>query len=315
MLEMTDEIIIEEQQNAKIDDEKKWYLYCHTNKTNGKKYFGITCQTPNERWRHGLGYRSSIVFWRAINKYTWVGFEHEIVIDGLTETEAKKKEVEFIAMYKTNCCRYKNPEFGYNMTDGGEGNVGIKWTDEAKEKLSDYMKALHASKNSPYTFVPHYVGEEHPMYGHKHTDEAKQKVSQANKGRFVGEKSYMYGVPKSEEIRKKISETKTGVVLSEDQKKNLRDKLKPTQPLYCMELDEYFKNSYDVERKYNIYHTTVYECANNKKGRKSAGKHPVTGEKLHWKIVSVEEYYNHLIEKGESILWQLQEAEAQSNQN
>jgi group I intron endonuclease len=303
MLEMTDEII-EVQEKAKLDDEKKWYLYCHTNKTNGKKYFGITCQPPNDRWRNGLGYRNSIVFWRAINKYTWDGFEHEIVLNELTEEEAKQKEVEFIALYKTNCCRYKNLEFGYNMTDGGEGSTGRKFTDETKAKLSASIKALHASENSPYTYIPYFVGEEHPMYGRKHTDEAKQKVSQANKGRFVGKKSYMYGVPKSAEIREKISKTKTGVVLSDEQKKNLRDQLKPQQPLYCIELDEYFKNSYDVERKYHISHTTVYECANNKYGRKSAGKHPVTGEKLHWKVVSIEEYCNYLMKKGEILLWQ-----------
>ena len=307
MQKIADDVIETVQTNTIDDQEKKWYLYCHTNKTNGKKYFGITCQSPNDRWRHGLGYRNSIVFWNAINKYTWDGFAHDIIISGLTEIEAKQKEVEFIALYKTNCCRYKDPEFGYNMTDGGEGTTGIKWTDDAKEKLSNSMKALHASEDSPYTYVPHFVGEEHPMYGRKHTDEAKDKVSQANKGRFVGEKSYMYGVPKSEEIRKKISATKTGVLLSDEQKKNLRDKLKPQQPLYCIELDEYFKNSYDVERKYNIFHTTVYECANKKHGRKSAGKHPVTGEKLHWKIVSVEEYCNYLIEKGEILLWQEQE--------
>ena len=208
MTEILEEII-EVQENQQVDDqERKWYLYCHTNKINGKKYFGITCQSPNDRWRHGLGYKNSIVFWNAIQKYTWDGFEHDIVINGLTEMEAKQKEIEFIALYKTNCCRYKNPELGYNMTDGGEGTTGIKWTDEAREKLSNSMKELHASENSPYTYVPHYVGEEHPMYGRKHTEEAKNKVSQANKGRFVGEKSYMYGIPKSEEIRKKISETK-----------------------------------------------------------------------------------------------------------
>ena len=83
------EDIIEVQKEKQVDDERKWCVYMHTNKINGKKYIGITSQDANERWRNGLGYRNQIVFWRAINKYTWSGFEHTIIIDDLTEKEAK----------------------------------------------------------------------------------------------------------------------------------------------------------------------------------------------------------------------------------
>ena len=39
------------------------------------------------------------------------------------------------------------------------------------------------------------TGDKNPFYGKTHSDEAKVKVSQANKGRLVGEKNPRYGVP------------------------------------------------------------------------------------------------------------------------
>ena len=37
--------------------EKKWCVYMHTNKINGKKYVGITCKIPRKRWENGKGYK------------------------------------------------------------------------------------------------------------------------------------------------------------------------------------------------------------------------------------------------------------------
>ena len=39
-----------------MKDDRKWTVYIHTNKTNQKKYVGITSTSVIERWHHGHGY-------------------------------------------------------------------------------------------------------------------------------------------------------------------------------------------------------------------------------------------------------------------
>lgn len=50
--------------------------------------------------------------------------------------------------------------------------------------------------------------------------------------------------------------------------------------LYCLELNEIFYGAREVERLYGIDHSRLIKVCKGE--RKSAGKHPETGEKLHW---------------------------------
>lgn len=57
-------------------------VYKHTS-PSGKVYIGITQQRPEYRWQGGLGYRHNEYFFRAILKYGWNNFAHEILQSGL----------------------------------------------------------------------------------------------------------------------------------------------------------------------------------------------------------------------------------------
>lgn len=103
---------------------KNFCVYMHTF-PNNKKYIGITSTTPERRWQNGTGYDSKHqpVIYNAIQKYGWENVSHDILFENLTIEEAQNIEKELIAKYKTNCRKYGD-DYGYNMTDGGEGTLG-----------------------------------------------------------------------------------------------------------------------------------------------------------------------------------------------
>lgn len=87
-----------------------WTVYAHI-APNGKMYVGITKRDPIKRWESGWGYRTSQHFFRAIKKYGWDNFQHEIIASGLTEDEAKNMEILLI-----NKLDLTNPNIGYNKS-------------------------------------------------------------------------------------------------------------------------------------------------------------------------------------------------------
>lgn len=118
-------------------EEKKWIIYMYTF-PNGKRYIGKTYRSLKERQESSnwVGYRDCPVLYRAIQKYGVNNIKQDILIeDYMTDSRSSELEMYYIALYKTNCCKYQNPSYGYNVTDGGEGTSGLKHTEEAKEKV------------------------------------------------------------------------------------------------------------------------------------------------------------------------------------
>lgn len=120
-----------------------WKVYVHTNKTNGKRYVGITSQKPEYRWNYGNAYQSNPYFTSAIQKYGWDGFEHEVLYDFLTEDKAKQKERELITLWNT-----QDREYGYNITAGGESTSGLVLSPEHIEKLRQYHTGRKRSEDT-----------------------------------------------------------------------------------------------------------------------------------------------------------------------
>lgn len=129
-----------------------YLVYKHT-APNGKVYIGITHGNPLDRWKGGWGYETQAYFWRAIVKYGWINFKHEILFEHLSEKEAKLKEVELIKEYKSTDINY-----GYNIDLGGDLHITSK---EAREKMSASKKGKKWSERQRLgylEYIEHHVG-------------------------------------------------------------------------------------------------------------------------------------------------------------
>ena len=274
--------------------EKKWCVYMHTNKTNNKVYVGVTSKRPEARWDNGNGYKKKQpVFWNAIRKYGWDGFEHIIFADGLSKSEAMKMEKSLIALYQSNCRRYRDPEYGYNETDGGDGMNGWTPTEESRQKMSQSAKDRVARLGYNPIFDENKYGENNPFYGHVHTEESKQKMRESKFGKMVGENNPMYGKKHTEETRKKMSENHADFSGENHPRYGHFEQYSKVDSgkarrVYCIELDRIFASMEHVKRETGI--TGASACCRGV--RKHAGKHPVTGEPLNWL------YAEEAIEKG-----------------
>ena len=154
------------------ENKYKWCVYAHISPSN-KYYIGITSQKPNDRWRSGRGYKHNEYFTRAINKYGWDNFQHEIIASNLTEEEAKNFEKILISKLKSN-----NSKFGYNITAGGDGTVGVSHYGED----NPFYGKHHSEETKIIMKENHYdaFGENNPFYGKQHSEETKQKIREAN---------------------------------------------------------------------------------------------------------------------------------------
>lgn len=122
-------------------DSDLYLVYKHTDPT-GKVYIGITQNHPQTRWNEGGGYEKQAKFYRAIQKYGWINFKHEIVAAGLTEESAKELENQLILANKSY-----DEKYGYNTRFI---KLEIENTvDVPKEKVKKQAKKEKVIKKNP----------------------------------------------------------------------------------------------------------------------------------------------------------------------
>lgn len=218
---------------------KKFMIYAHVNKINGKIYIGQTsCTNPNDRWVSGKGYKGSTHFFNAIQKYGWDNFEHIILFTNLSLDMANIIEIELIKKYKSTDSKY-----GYNIEFGGRNSllseetkkkiskacIGRKLSEETRLKIS---KAT-SGENNPYFGKHHSAetrkkmsenhwdcsGKNHYLFGKHIPEETKQKLREAN----LGENNYWYGKHRSEESKDKVRQKILGIKRSEETKQKIKN--------------------------------------------------------------------------------------------
>lgn len=115
--------------------DKKWTLYRHVS-PSGKVYIGIT-GNPNVkyRWCNGSSYKGCPYFYKAILKYGWFNIKHEVLFTNLTKERAEHLEIKLIR-------HYKGLGISYNITEGGEGTLGVPCSEERKTRMREQRKGI-----------------------------------------------------------------------------------------------------------------------------------------------------------------------------
>ena len=260
-------------------------IYMIRNVVNGKVYVGksfdIKKRWANHRYELNKGIHVNNHLQSAWNKYGEDSFEFSI-IEECSEDELSNKEIYWIK--KMNA--YRN---GYNQTEGGEG---AHLPEDVKKKIGEASKNWWSNPENKSKMSEARKGEGSFWYGktfpedmvaklsesHKNpSDEIRQKNSESHKGKKL-----------SEEQKRKISESSKGRTLSEETRKKISEaktgyKAPWARAVYCPELDKAFRCATDASNECGIAYASISMCLNGK--RKSAGKHPITGEPLHWLYV------------------------------
>jgi group I intron endonuclease len=140
------------------------FIYKLTNTLNNKIYIGLTTESISERCRKRIAeakYRDSrnSYILNAIRKHGSEVFKVEQIDTANSLKELQQKEIFYIQQYNST-----DRKIGYNLTKGGEGNLGLKMSDETKEKIrqkrlgnkwSEERKIKHSetlkSKNIDYS--------------------------------------------------------------------------------------------------------------------------------------------------------------------
>lgn len=244
--------------------ESSYCVYIHINNINNKKYIGITKTSLSKRWgKNGSGYFRSktSAFGRAIQKYGWENFTHEIFATNLSKERACELEVFLIKMLRT-----RDKKYGYNIQPGGQlGNAGVVFSEGSRQKMRE-------AKIGRKLTAEHKKHISESLVGHKpanFTEESKEKLRLANIGKTL-----------SDDTRIKISNSLTGITRSKETRQKMSRNHANKHSVFCPQLNEYFDTMSDVTEKYGIPGANIDKCIKGE--RKSAGKHPVTGEKLTW---------------------------------
>jgi group I intron endonuclease len=165
-------------------------IYKITNIRNNKCYIGSTINIIGRWAQHKKSLSDnkhhSIKLQRSYNKYDKNSFKYEI-IEKCSENLLIIREQYFIDLFDS----YRN---GYNSTPFAGNNLGMKHSDETKEKL---RKSSMGNKN---------------RLGKTFTEDIKRQISEKLKGK-----------PLSEETKKKMSESQTGRIMSEETKLKLHN--------------------------------------------------------------------------------------------
>lgn len=187
-----------------------YQIYLITNLKNNKKYVGQVIQHKNRDYlvrfhEHldGIAYENTRRLNSAIKHYGRDAFKTELIEENIPEDQIDEKEIYYIAFFDTY---YLNKK-GYNMTLGGQGIHGYKFTYRDRQKISEAGKKHWIElRQNPERLQLRNQKISNKLKGQLKSIEAKKHLSQAAKKRFENAPGTFTGRKHSEESKRIVAE-------------------------------------------------------------------------------------------------------------
>jgi hypothetical protein len=202
-----------------------YYTYIYYDPSRGNEPFYIGKGHGNRAWSH-LKSKHGGPFMHRLRKMLKSNIVPNIgLYAGLEEEFAFLLEMELISKFGR-----KNLGLGplLNLTNGGEGNAGLKHSDETKRKMSEtrkghpgYMLGKSHSRETKAKMSKAHSGENNHFYGKAHKEETKNHQSKVMKGKMSGDKNPFYGKQHPKEIQDRISTQNIGRTHSDETKRKI----------------------------------------------------------------------------------------------
>ena len=238
-----------EKSPTSLSESKKYCIYLHINKINGKKYIGQTCQKPKYRQNHGRGYIKNKDFQEDIKIYGQdKGFEHIIIEENLLEKDIDNREQYQIAYYDS----YKN---GYNQNEGGHcphhySQKAISHFKELSKNFQNSEKGKKTKEKVSASLKNFYQTPEGLALRKRFSEER------------TGKKHQFYGKNHSQEAKRKISESRKGELNPNQNKKGIKNHL--SIPVYCIETNTFYGSGQEAKRLTGIDASSISKCCKGK---------------------------------------------------
>lgn len=187
-----------------------YIVYFIINNVTKNKYIGFTSKSVEQRWKkHCVDSNNrKTLLSLSVKKYGEDNFSYGVIESFVDEFLAKQYEQQMILLFQTNRCRFPDNN-GLNLTDGGEGSLGIEVSQETRDKISKANKGKTRNNDQRKRISEGAMGNVSGSYQSEKTKKIKSDLwkTDANpmKGKF-GEEHHSYGVSMSEERKQKLIE-------------------------------------------------------------------------------------------------------------
>jgi hypothetical protein len=253
---------------------ERFYVYEHIRKDTGAVFY--VGKGSGKRCKHFVNRGK---FWNNFCK-SKDNVEVRLPIKNVDEEFSLLAEVELIDLYRRRGVKL------VNISDGGEGTSGWIPSEETRQKIGQANKhtpkasgeqhGMFGKKHTAESLAKmsafqkgRMVGENHPFYGKHHTDESKAKVSIARKGKCVGADNPFYGKTHTVEIKKQIANARRGSKATEQARKNMSIAAlasaptnKLSKPVLCLTNGVKYYGLNDASKQLNLHRQTIRMVCN-----------------------------------------------------